>query len=108
VLDALDECGTAEARKELLRVLSEGLAKLPSMFRLLIASRDEPDICTALSHLGADVRDTPMGDDSTSSDIELLFQRQLSSDIQQLVFLSGGLFIWASTTIRLTLWQLHN
>ena len=52
------------------------------------------------------------------SDIELLFQRQLSSDsrafvgcglppdwpsapvIQQLVSLSGGLFIWASTTIR--------
>jgi len=54
-----------------------------------------------------------MGDESTSIDIELFFQQRLSSDvsafrgrglradiIQQLVTLSGGLFIWASTTIR--------
>lgn len=59
-----------------------------------------------------------MGDEVTSLDIELLFQKRLSSDadafvgcglpphwpgtevIQKLVTLSGGLFIWASTTIR--------
>ena len=91
--------------------------KLPSMFRLLIASRDEPDIQAALSSLNIDVRDVPIGNESTS-DVELLFKqrlasnarafvgRHLSSDwpgepvIRQLVTLSGGLFIWASTTIR--------
>ena len=59
-----------------------------------------------------------MGDESTSLDIDLLFQRRLASDadafvkcrlppewpgaevIRKLVTLSGGLFIWASTTIR--------
>ncbi|KAF8332322.1 uncharacterized protein EI90DRAFT_3289050, partial [Cantharellus anzutake] len=118
VLDALDECGTMETRTKLLRALSEGLARLPSTFRFLIASRDEPDIGAALSRLGVDVRDVPIGDESTSSDIKLLFQQRLtcSADafvghglssnwpgdpvIRQLVALSRGLFIWASTTIR--------
>jgi len=104
-------------REGLLHTLSGGLAKLPSMFRLLMASRDEPDIQTVLSSLNVDVRDVPIGDESTS-DVKLLFKqrlasnarafvgRHLSSDwpgepvIQQLVTLSGGLFIWASTTIR--------
>ncbi|KAF8328341.1 uncharacterized protein EI90DRAFT_2926392, partial [Cantharellus anzutake] len=118
VLDALDECGTAGTRRNLLRTFSEGLARLPSMFRLLVASRDEPDIRAALSHLDVDVRDAPIGDKSTLSDIKLLFQQQLASNadafktyslppnwltepvIDKLVTLSGGLFIWASTTIR--------
>ena len=118
VLDALDECGTAATRRELLHTLSEGLARLPVMFRLLIASRDEPDINAALSYLSVDVHDVPVGEGSTSSDIKLLFQKQLTNNaaafvgrrlppdwpgervIQQLVTLSGGLFIWASTTIR--------
>ncbi|KAF8339878.1 uncharacterized protein EI90DRAFT_2907679, partial [Cantharellus anzutake] len=118
VLDALDECGTAGTRRNLLRTFSEGLARLPSMLRLLVASRDEPDIHASLSRLGVDVQDAPIGDKSTSSDIKLLFQQRLASNadafemhclppdwptepvIEQLVTLSGGLFIWASTTIR--------
>ena len=116
VLDAFDECGTAETRKGLLRTLSEGLSRVPKTFRLLIASRDEPDIRTILSRLNVDVRDAPIGDESTS-DIKLLFQQRLANNadafvhhrlppnwpggpvIQQLVTLSGGLFIWAATTI---------
>ena len=116
VLDDL-ECGTARMREGLLHTLSRGLVKLPSMFRLLIASRDEPDSQAALSSLNVDVRDVPIGDESTS-DVKLLFKqrlasnarafvgRHLSSDwpgepvIRRLVTLSGGLFIWASTTIR--------
>ncbi|KAF8328266.1 uncharacterized protein EI90DRAFT_2926916, partial [Cantharellus anzutake] len=118
VLDALDECGTAGTRRNLLRTLSEGLARLPSMFRLLIASRDEHDIHAALSRLDVGVRGAPIDDESTSSDIKLLFQQRLASHtdtfakhrlpsdwptqpiIDKLVTLSGGLFIWASTTIR--------
>ena len=118
ILDALDECGTSESRRQLLNTLLPGLAKLPKVVRVLIASRDEPDIHAALSRLNPDTYDAPMGDRSTSLDIKLLFEKRLASNtnastsghpppewlgaevIQRLVALSGGLFIWASTTIR--------
>ena len=115
ILDALDECGISESRRQLLNTLS---TKLPKVVRVLIASRDEPDIDAALSHLNPETYDTPMGDRSTSLDIKLLFEKRLATNtkvstsgrpppewlgaelIQRLVALSGGLFIWASTTIR--------
>jgi len=118
ILDALDECGTSESRRQLLNTLLPGLAKLPKVVRVLIASRDEPDIRAALSRLNPDTYDAPMGDQSTSLDIKLLFEKRLAENtnastsgdappewldadvIQRLVALSGGLFIWASTTIR--------
>ena len=49
VLDALNECGTAETRKELLHTLFDDLARLPSMFRLLISRQDSPWILTFLT-----------------------------------------------------------
>ena len=61
-LDALDECDTAETRKELLHTLSDDLARLPSMFRLLISRQDEPDIRAAILCLDIDVHDAPIGD----------------------------------------------
>jgi hypothetical protein len=118
VLDALDECGTPETRKRLLAVFSTRLAKLPSTFRLLVASRNEPDIRAALSRPGVVIRDVRIDDKSTTSDISQFFRQRLSGDApafaahdlpsdwpggsvrQRLVTLSGGLFIWASTTIR--------
>lgn len=118
ILDALDECGIPETRKKLLEVLSNQLVKLPRMFRLLIASRDEPDIRVALSRTGVVMCDARIDDKSTLSDISQFFQQRLSSDApafearelpydwpgdpvrRRLVTLSGGLFIWASTTIR--------
>ena len=57
ILDALDECGTEETRQNLLDVLSVRLAKLPKMFRFLIASRDEPEIRVSISRLDIDERD---------------------------------------------------
>ena len=118
VLDALDECGTPETRKRLLAVLSSRLTKLPRTFRLLVASRDEPDIRAALARPGVVTRDVWIDDKLTASDISQLFRQRLSSNAsafaahglpadwpgdfvrQRLVTLSGGLFIWASTTIR--------
>ena len=118
VLDALDECGTPEARKKLLDALSTSLAKLPGMFQLLIASRDEPDIRVALSRPGVVICDVLINNKTTTSDISLFFRQRLSSHApafsarglpydwpgdpvrQRLVTLSGGLFIWAATTIR--------
>ena len=118
VLDALDECGTVETRQKLLDVLSVRLAKLPKMFRILIASRDEPEIRVSLSRLDIDERDIQVNHESTKYDISRLFQRRLVSDapafggyrlpsgwpgdaiIKRLVDLAQGLFIWASTSIR--------
>jgi len=119
ILDALDECGTAGSRSELLGTLLAGLTKLPTMFRVLIASRDEPDIRSALSRLKVDIWDVPVGDESTFSDISQ-FLRQHSAKIvshcethnlppnwpgeqmiKRLVDLANGLFIWASTAIHL-------
>jgi hypothetical protein len=118
VLDGFDECGTPktkETRKRLIDTLSVGLTELPKTFRFLIASRDEPDIHEALSRRGISIRDVPVGDDSTISDITLFLQLRLSSIANArklgsdwpgdqkrglLVTLSGGLFIWVSTAVR--------
>lgn len=48
VLDSLDECGTPESRRELTRLLSQELTRLPSNFRFLITSRPENDIVQVL------------------------------------------------------------
>src|SRR3984885_859053 len=79
ILDALDECGTSESRRQLLNTLLPGLAKLPNVVRVLIAGRDEPDIHAGLSRLDPDTYDVPMGDRSTSLDIKLLFEERLGS-----------------------------
>ena len=118
VFDAVDECGTRETRKRLLDVLSANLAKLPAIYRFLIASRDEPDIRVSMSRLDVDVIDLRTDDESTNSDISRLYRRRLVSNasaftgyglppdwpgdgvILQLVDLAQGLFIWAYTTIR--------
>lgn len=44
VLDALDECGTPDARKSFMRILQYGLPKLPHNYRFIITSREEKDI----------------------------------------------------------------
>jgi len=118
ILDALDECGTVETRRGLLDVLSVRLARLPKTFRLLIASRDEPEIRVSLSRLDINERDIQADHESTKYDISRLFRRRLVSDasafggyrlpsswpgdaiIERLVDLAQGIFIWASTSIR--------
>ena len=116
VLDGLDEFGTAGSRRKLLNVLSTGLAKLPATFRVLIASQDDPDIRTALSSIRVDTWDVPIGDEPTASDISQFFRQCFNKIIsthdlppnwpgeqvvRRLVDLADGLFIWASTAVRL-------
>ncbi|KAF8965708.1 hypothetical protein BDZ97DRAFT_1810653 [Flammula alnicola] len=55
VIDALDESGGADSRKQLLRILAGKLndadshtLKLPPNLRILLTSRPEPDICNIL------------------------------------------------------------
>ncbi|KAL5522142.1 hypothetical protein ACEPAF_1999 [Sanghuangporus sanghuang] len=44
VIDALDECGTPETRRSLMKLFRTEFLKLPKAFRFLITSRREPDI----------------------------------------------------------------
>lgn len=111
VLDALDECGTRETRRGLLHTLFASHSRLSNMFRILIYSRDEPDIRAAAScRIDVDTQDVPINDETTTRYVELFFRQRLSRNlssgwpgneaIQRLTDLGGGLFIWASTTVR--------
>ncbi|KAJ1554160.1 POC1 centriolar protein A, partial [Cladochytrium tenue] len=50
-VDALDECGTADYRQDILRVFSVHCRTLPPNVKLLVSSRLEPDIVDAFAHL---------------------------------------------------------
>ncbi|KIM86959.1 hypothetical protein PILCRDRAFT_293290 [Piloderma croceum F 1598] len=116
VIDALDQCGDTKSRKNLLGLLPRGLAKLPSMFRFLITSREESDINAALvgqPHIAK--HELSITTSSNADDILLylrnematirrqsIYNQILSSDwpgetiVRDLARRSGGLFIWAS------------
>jgi ATP/maltotriose-dependent transcriptional regulator MalT len=94
ILDALDECGTPETRKNLLDVLTTWLAKLLRMFRLLVASRDEPDIRVTLSRTSVILYDARVDDESAISDISQFFPQCLSSNAP--AFEARGLLIGQS------------
>ena len=114
ILDALDECGSVQDRRDLMEVLS-GLTKLPKKFRFLITSRPEPDIEDMLGsnpgvvsfELGPDA-----GDVQAYLDYEMpkAFKKDELEHIQKswpwaenmkvLGKAANGLFIWASTAVK--------
>ncbi|KII86762.1 hypothetical protein PLICRDRAFT_55670 [Plicaturopsis crispa FD-325 SS-3] len=118
VIDALDEYGPPERRKDLLSFLAKDAAKLPTFLRILVTSRDEQDISTAFhgqSHiLQHAIQATP---EYSSRDIQAYFRYhmmglrtaggniRLDSDwpdddsVRELADLSSGLFIWASSAM---------
>ena len=114
IIDALDECGREADRKILMPVLSKGFSNLPSFIRILVVSRQEPDIQRALgshSHL----RPYPLDVDSAANRDDILeyIRHRLEEirindrylgdhwpggdKISSLAKGAGGLFIWAST-----------
>ncbi|KZP31128.1 hypothetical protein FIBSPDRAFT_1037603 [Athelia psychrophila] len=120
VIDALDECGDAQSRRTLIRLLAEHLPLLPQHFRFLITSRPEPDL---RSTLGSHPRVKPFSLNATewssASDVLLFVQHEMnalyvhrrdddelpygwpgSPIIQQLGGRAGDSFIWAATAIR--------
>jgi hypothetical protein len=116
VLDALDECGTADERKALLSVFANDLIHLGSNIRIIITSRPEIDIrnvfesrCHILTH------ELDITSQANADDILLYFRyrmalihtqkRYLRLDVEwpgeeiicKLVQRASGLFVWAST-----------
>ena len=114
IIDGLDECGSQADRKTLMHVLSKGFSDLPSFIRIMVVSRQEPDIQYALgSH--RHLRAYPLDIDSVTNkdDISEFIRHRLEEirikdgyldddwpgddKINSLAKGAGGLFIWAST-----------
>ena len=119
ILDALDECGTPETRRGLVKLLQKEFPKLPKNFRFLVTSRQEPDIDRAFSSCPEAV--SVVGLDYTSrnsrNDVSLYIRSEMreiveeqveipedwpwEENMERLCTLAGGLFIWASTAVRM-------
>jgi len=116
IVDALDECGAAEDRKDLMSALSKGFSTLPGFIRILITSRPEADIERAFQeHATVHPYYLDLEPISNLGDISMYIQQQLSEiaesqgydpdwpgrdKIDLLVQKSEGLFIWAATACR--------
>jgi hypothetical protein len=119
VIDALDECGEAKSRKNLLALLAGELGKLPSAFRFIITSRAESDISAAFSNR-PNILETELtisGRPNEGDIYSYLCHEMVSirrrhsvfnlapdwpgeSAIGDLLKRSAGLFIWASMAIN--------
>lgn len=114
VIDAFDECGDFEARRETLNILTHRIHELPADVRFIITSRYEEDVQRALGSLPKDTCLLKMEDipeDSTKHDIhayvhhELQDVRGLESDdyvskLSELAIAAEKSFQWASTACR--------
>lgn len=116
IIDALDECGTPQTRKSLMQTLLRKLSKLPSNFRFLITSRREPDIekiFLTQSEVTI-VHELDYTSGISKRDVLLYIRTEMRSAVgdtpddwpweENMVILSkvaSGLFIWASTSVKL-------
>jgi hypothetical protein len=114
VIDALDECENETGRKVLMQALSKGFSDLPPFIRVVVVSREEPDIQRVLgSHLA--VYQYPLSIDSTPNKEDIsefirwsldqirMKNKSLPADwpgdnkTNALTDSAGGLFVWALT-----------
>ncbi|KAF7973140.1 hypothetical protein HWV62_15905, partial [Athelia sp. TMB] len=105
VIDALDESGTVEARRDVLSALADKASELPCNFRILVTARAEEDIQRALSRR-SHITSVCLDDVDARPDIKFYIEQQLegvpgispnSSWCPWLVDESNGLFQWAFT-----------
>ncbi|EJD04730.1 uncharacterized protein FOMMEDRAFT_48235, partial [Fomitiporia mediterranea MF3/22] len=118
VLDALDECGTASSRANLLGLFRNRLPTLPKNFRFFITSRQELDIDRMFSAIPESIRAVKLEHDSADckDDVRLYIDYELCKifaknavnvtedwqlNIARLGDAADGLFIWASTAVKL-------
>jgi hypothetical protein len=116
ILDALDECGDANGREDLLATLVTKFIDLPSEIRIIITSRKEPDIMTAfMAKPHILVQELDLTSLHNMEDIEAFVRSRMSTirlrnsllqsmhswpedgKIHALVMRAAGLFVWAST-----------
>ncbi|KAI0154524.1 WD40-repeat-containing domain protein [Xylariaceae sp. FL1272] len=113
VIDALDECDTLDIRLEVLTFLSGLVQTVKSNIRVLITSRADHDIVTAMAELGIPKYIHPFDTRSVDSDIRdhlgALLEKspyaRWSKDIQnevieRIVSGANGVFRWADLQIQ--------
>ncbi|KAL5483135.1 hypothetical protein ACEPAI_8364 [Sanghuangporus weigelae] len=116
ILDALDECGTSKQRQELVRLLTIDFKRLPSDVRILVTSRPENDILKHLTSKGhihrIELEHTSQRD---RRDVDTYIKEMMIATVEQgppkdwewggiceiLSDAADGLFIWASTAIKM-------
>ena len=108
VIDAFDEIGNADDRADALEILTERAHELPNGLRIIVTSRFEPDVQTALRSreaVGVDyllMEDIPTG--LTVRDISVYVHDALKNqelgDLNRLANAAGDSFQWASTACR--------
>ena len=116
IIDALDECGSKKDRKHLMQVLSKGFSYLPPFIRVVVSSREEPDIKGVLeSHPAVHSYHLDINSTNTIGDIteflrcrfieirttkkNVSFPSNWPSDdvVYALRERAAGLFVWAAT-----------
>jgi hypothetical protein len=111
VIDALDESGDTTGRNGLHAFLAENLNRLPSNFRVVITSRPEHAIVSALARAPS-VKIKYMNDTElvaeTHKDILTFLRGKLPSDklgdyVEALAVKAEGLFQWAAVASQLVL-----
>ena len=111
VIDALDESGDTTGRTGLHAFLAKNLERLPSNFRVVITSRPEHAIVSALDR-SPSVKVKYMDDTElaaeTDKDILNFLRRELTSDkfgryVEALAVRAEGLFQWAAVACQLIL-----
>ncbi|PFH46478.1 hypothetical protein AMATHDRAFT_88311 [Amanita thiersii Skay4041] len=113
VIDGLDECGTPETRKALLKALSDWFRKLSPLIQVLITSRHEEDIAKSFEKNSAiEPYELSIETKENQEDILTFIKHRMenicdSNDMpsgwpgneqtKRLADMASGLFIWAST-----------
>ncbi|KAL5512554.1 hypothetical protein ACEPAG_3207 [Sanghuangporus baumii] len=115
ILDALDECGMSKQREDLVSLLTIDFKRLPSNVRVLVTSRPENDMrhLSSKGHiLHIELEHTSKGN---RRDVDLYIKEKMMSTVVQgppkgwewdrickvLSDAADGLFIWASTAVRM-------
>ncbi|QRV96509.1 hypothetical protein RhiJN_24527 [Ceratobasidium sp. AG-Ba] len=107
VIDALDECGDVETRRQLLICLQDISERIPSL-RVIITSRPDEDIRAYFYHAASDwYSEFNLLQYDATEDIRRFVARQLGpytsakgwplDSIDQITTRANGLFIWAGT-----------
>ncbi|KAJ7745956.1 WD40-repeat-containing domain protein [Mycena olivaceomarginata] len=115
VMDALDECAD-DSRQVLLRLIANSFTKLPAAFQFFVTSRPDSDITrvfrskTAVQERSLDITTESRNDISVYIRDRLATIRQAHPSLdpkwpeekieEQLISLSGNLFIWAATALN--------
>ncbi|KAL5526188.1 hypothetical protein ACEPAG_7527 [Sanghuangporus baumii] len=113
ILDALDECGNAGQRRDLLRLLKTDFTKLPLKVRILVTSRPEGDIVKDLPQNGHIKLEH--GTEKSRHDVDVYIRQEMAQafgkrvpkgkiwddSLRVLCDAADGLFIWASTAVKM-------